>query len=610
MRFKVFKFFILALLFNVLSGVLLKNVTADNTFNVISEKSLISDKDSHDYKKIAVSLTEIVSKGGEKSGQELSPIESSIFNFIVIIENEKIEEFVGDLLGDREKMLFFCKNEVIDYIIKSEVNGIAFLKHNCIELKPESYEFRQQQQSSSRRLMQRSEVKSKSEFLFDVEQEDVNKASENCEIPLQKPDETNLKELEELDDTEEKKSSCFGRKKSKFKELESEIQNNLGDLFESSDSFEFEGFNITEIVQSKDENISFKIEINDKDSIINEILQALKDESESNVVYDSIEERNLSNSELKEALRETEREINNKKVEMRGLKEVSDSEMVSLHSRSKSLRSTRGENQIDLKIKNEISGISLYNISEILTYRFIQTNNKELKSYFTPTKIKLLYLAIYEYLVVFSTLEDNLEKVVKIINGKNGIFKLHSFFGNYINFASMKYVFEQYFAKFDYIQERRLYYKSDFTRFIINLIINKSDPKPTSPIFNLKLEIATMIIFYSEDDLQMQKIVIRDEINNTKKQMFYRDNVFFNFLLVNHFSFGKNDKVLEKTNEFIVRNRHNNPLDRPEQCFIQVKRLLLGENNFHKFQNNEEILKVICLQTYGLLGLYSTFDKL
>ncbi|CUV06539.1 unnamed protein product [Cryptosporidium hominis] len=607
MRFKVFTFFILGL-FNVLSSLSLTNVTAHNN-PVISKKSLISGEDFHDYKKIAVSLTEFVSDGTEKSGYEPLPIENSTFNFIVIMSNEKIEEFVGDLLSNKEKMLFFCKNEVIDYIIKSKVNDIAFLKDNCIELKSGSYEF--QQQPSNRRLMQRSELKSKSEFLFDVDQGDANKASENCEIPPQKPDGTDLEVLKELvDNTEEKKSSCCGKKKSKFKELESEIQNNFEELFENNNSSELDGFNVTEIVQSKDDNISFKIEINDKTSIFDEILEALKNESESIISYDSIEERNLSNSELKEALRETEKEINNKKVEMRGLKEVSDSEMASSRSRSKSLRSTRSENQINLRIKNEISGIPLYNISETLTYRFIQTENKELKSYFTPTKTKLLYLAIYEYLVVYSTLEDNLEKVVEIINGKNGIFKLHSFFGNYINFASMRYVFEQYFAKFDYIQERRLYYKSDFTRFMLNLIINQSDPKLTSPIFNLKLEIATMIIFYSEDDLQVQKIVIRKEINDTNKQMFYRDNVFFNFLLVKHFSFGENDKILEKTNEVIVRNRNNNPLDRPKQCFIQVKRLLLGENNFHKFQNNEEILKVVCLQTYGLLGLYSTFDRL
>ncbi|TRY51017.1 Uncharacterized protein CTYZ_00001290 [Cryptosporidium tyzzeri] len=609
MRFKVFIFFNLGLLFNVLSSLSLTNVTAHKINTVISKKSLIYGEDFHNYEKIAVSLTERVSNGTEKSGYEPLPIEKSTFNFIVIMANEKIEEFVGDLLGNKEKMLFFCKNEVIDYIIKSKVNDIAFLKDNCIELKSGSYEF--QQQPSSRRLMQRSEVKSESEFLFDVDQGDANKASENCGIPLQKPDGIDLEVLEKLmDNTEEKKSSCCGKKKSKFKELESKIQNNFEELLFSNNSSELDGFNVTEIVQSKDDNISFKIEINDKASIFDEILEALKNESESIISYDSIEERNLSNSELKEALRETEKEINNKKVEMRGLKEVSDSEMASSRSRSKPLRSTRSKNRINLKIKNEISGISLHNISETLTYRFIQTENKELKSYFTPTKTKLLYLAIYEYLVVYSTLEDNLEKVVEIINGKNGIFKLHSFFGNYINFASMRYVFEQYFAKFDYIQERRLYYKSDFTRFMLNLIINQSDPKPTSPIFNLKLEIATMIILYSEDDLRVQKIVIQKEINDTNKKILYRDNVFFNFLLVRHFSFGENDKILEKTNEIIVRNRNNNPLDRPKQCFIQVKRLLLGENNFHKLQNNEEILKVVCLQTYGLLGLYSTFDRL
>ncbi|KAH8584427.1 uncharacterized protein ELE39_002521 [Cryptosporidium sp. chipmunk genotype I] len=604
MEFKAFAFSIFGL-FGVFFGLLLSDVGALSTDTAIFKKSVVPGENlKESYKNIVVSLEKHVSHKEDQTYFRLVSHESLTFNFMIIMSDEEIKKDINNLLN-KEKLCFSCKDEIVDYIIKKEVNNVAFLKNNCIELNLESYLF----QPTKRKLMQESKVESESELTFDLDQGDSNKDSENCEVRVQEPYETNLEAIEKLiNNTEtEKTSSCCGKKKNKFDELRSAIPDDFEQLFENSN--ELDGFNVTEIVHSKDGAVGFEIEINDRISIFDEILGALKSEGESILNYDSIEERDLSSSELKEALKETEREINNRKVEMRSLKEASDPEAIGSRSRSKLLRSTQTIDQINLKIRYDISGTPLHEIAKMLTYRFIQTENKKIERYFTRTKTKLLYLAIYEYLFIYSTLEHNLEKVVQIINGKNGILKLRLFFENYINFAAMQYVFEQYFARFDYVQKKRIYYKSDFTRFMLNLIINHLDPKLTSPIFNLKLEIGSMIIFYSENDPEMQTIVINEEINNTDKQAFYRDNVFFNFLLVKHFSVAENNKVLEKTSEIIVRNRNKHPLDRPEQCFIQIKQLLFKQNIFRKIQNNE-VLKVICSQTYGLLGLYSAFDKL
>ncbi|OII73009.1 uncharacterized protein cubi_02240 [Cryptosporidium ubiquitum] len=592
MKFKLFTFFVLGLL-NVFCGVSPPNVGALKIDTVFSEKNTVFGKNlKKAYKDVIASLVKSESHEVDQLYLELLSYNST-FHYMIILNNKETEGSLQYFSEKEKKLYFLCEDKIVDYIVKNKINKIEFLKKNCIEKSFENY----LPQSTNRKLMQKNETESetekeleKDELLLDIDKGNTNEESNNCEIGIKEPLETNS-------ETTEKESStcCCFKTKNKYNDLESAISDNSEKLSGEGNSTKFEGFDISETVESKDGTVSFEIEINDKNSIFDEILNAMKSENESILDYASIEERDLSSSELKEALEETEKEINQRKVEIRKLKETNDLRGLNSSSKTKSLRSNQG--------------IPLLKIAESLTQRFFQTEQKELEKYFTPTKTKLLQLAIYEYLVIHSTLEDNLEKVVEIINNENGITRLRSFFGDHVNFTSIKYVFEQYFAIFDQVQKKRLYHKSDFIRFMLNLSTNKSNPMLNSPIFNLKLEIGSMIVFYSENDPRVQRIVIEEEINNTNKQLFYRDHSFFNFLLGKHFSIRENDEIFKKTHEIIAKNRNNNPLDRPKQCFLQTKQLLLEYNIFENIQN-DEVLKIICLQTYGLVGLYSTIDQL
>lgn len=613
MKLKIFVLFVFGL-FDVFCSVSPPSVGLFDIDAVVSEKNAVFGKNLEaGYQNIIVSILKPEFHTVDKLYLEHLP-HNLTFHYMITLNNEEIEDHLKRLSKKEEKLHFLCKDEIVDYIVKNKINKVEFLEKNCIK-----GSFRNLlSQPTNRKLMQGNETKpetekilEKNKLLFNLNQGNSNPDSDNCEIHSQEP-QTNLKVTNETNKVENEEGSeccCWGSK-NRFNNLESVIPNNTEELTVNKNSTEFDGFNISEIVELKDKSVKFEIEINDKNSIFDEILNAMKSDSESILNYASIEERDLSSSELKEALEETEKEINNRKFEIRSLKETSYLGEASSFSKSKSLRSNQNTGLINLEIKDEISGVSLLEIAERLTQRFIQTKEKEFEKYITTTKTKLLQIAIYEYLIIYSTLEDNLQKVVEIINSESGIFKLRSFFGNYVNFTSMKYTFEQYFARFDQVQKKRVYHKSDFTRFMLNLNINKLNPMLNSPVFNLKLKIVSMIVLYSENDPKIQKIVIQEEISNTNKQLFYRDNVFFNFLLVKHFLIKESDETLEKTEEIITKNRNNNPLDRPKQCFLKTKQLLIEQNIFQSIQNNEQVLKVICLQTYGLLGLYPAFDQL
>lgn len=610
MKPKVISYLVFGLI-DVLCGATLPRANPSGANSVISPESQATNRVIEaNFKHLIISvvkneLTDLKSH----SLRSESPDELSVA-FMCILDDEESVRHTGNLLEAKEKLYFLCRDEVVDYIIKNYIKQVKFFKENCVEKSLESY----LPKRVERRLMQKSETEPISEEklgkteLYDVDEKDSNNESDNCEIHFQEPHDTNFKtssdyKIDRGNVEEEMSESSCCKSKGKYKRLESAIPNNIRDLLDEKNLSKLDGFDISEVVQSEDGTVDFNIQINGINSIFEEIFIALKSEDNSGISYSSIEERELSNAELKEALRETEKEINNRKVKIRNLGE--DIQVGS--NNSESLRHTRNTNFIDIKIKNEVNGVSLSNLAERLTQRFVQT--EEFKNYVSSTKTRLLFLSIYEFLLIYSTVEENLEQVVEIINTEDGIQKLRSFFGEYVNFHLMKYVFEQYFAEYDHAQGRRIYDKSDFVRFMINLNTNKLNPVLTSPIFHFKLEIGFMIVFYSKEEPKSPKIIIENYINDTKRQKFYKDNAFFNFMFLKHFPSWNKSQLLKKTNEIILNNKRANPLDRPKLCFILVKRALLGYKIMINTQNSE-LLKAICLRTYGLIGIKSSFNRI
>ncbi|KAJ1605099.1 putative signal peptide-containing protein [Cryptosporidium canis] len=612
MKLYVIAFFVFSLI-NVLCDATFSKVGHSNIDSLfVKERQFSNDNIQTSYSHIVALLKSDKPNIMDQVFLRSQNISEMYIGFMFIFKNDEIEKYIDSFIHVKT-LHFLCSDQVTEYIIKNEVKQVKFLIEKCKEKGIEGYV----SNLHERKLMKENETEpiTGNDVDRSVKTQFPDKSTSNSKLDdfnlsVQDMSDTDLElvQVSKGDNETEKKSSrsCCGRSKIKLMNLGSAIPDNIEDLLEKNNLSELDKFDVSEVVQSMDGTVNFEIKINGKDSIFDEILGALENEDESPLKYLSIEERDLSNAELKEALRETEREINTRKVEIRKLGEEIDQ---GEHNFLRGLEGSAGDmGSINFQIKNEVHGVPLSKLAESLTQKFIQTEEENFKMYVSSTK-KKLFLAIYEFLLVYSAIEENLERIVEIINIKNGIPRLRSFFEKYVDFAAMKHVFKQYFAIYDYAKGKRICIKSDFVRFMTNLSTNKSNQIQVSSIFHFKLEIGFMIMFYSNEELELPKIIIKDEINNVKKKQFYNESVFFNFLLSKHFNIGQKNEILKETQKIISANRNVNPLDRPKMCFQGVEQVLLQRKILTNTQNTER-LKAICLQTYGLLGLYSLFIKI
>ncbi|KAF7457754.1 hypothetical protein HWI79_1633 [Cryptosporidium felis] len=527
-----------------------------------------------------------------------------IFTYILIFEETEIGKFEKYLIPGANKMHFRCGPAAVQYIIQYGVNRLDFLEKECIQVIDFSF------RSGGRR-----KLKSVGELEVEFEEGNLNDSKGLKHRNLVKEANStqvvddNVTSTAFIDDNENK-SSCLRKKNRKLsvKEMESYIPSDFG-VEKQDKGSGLDIFDISEIVESSDSKVNFEIEFNGKDSIFGEILNAMKEDSEPQVNYTGFVSDDLSSSQLKEALLETEKVISHRKEELSVNKRTSNSEFPEgreggdIHFRS------LGEmDGIQFEIGSKVSGVPITTAAISLTSRFLISKEDRIKVHMTRTKIRMIFLAIYQFLILYSTIESNLYEIVEIMNMKDGILKLRSFFKNHINFTSMNNIFEEYTSSFN-LKKKRVHINSDFIRLIINMNINKLDPKVCNSKFVFKLIIASRIMFYSESDTNNKKICIEEEVNKISKTQFYRDTVFFNSSITKHLNLRKNE-VLKKTYEAITQTRRENPLDRPKKCYFQVKYIITKSNLTSNISNINEIIKVICLKTYGLLGLLPLFNSI
>lgn len=522
---------------------------------------------------------------------------------VYVLDDEGIKGYLEDFPEEEARLYFICSEEAAGYVVKNEVRQVRFFEENCVR----GSLWNGPSEPVGRRLMQRSEAEHPvpgkeleitESYIPDGDNE--SGAPEPCETAPEVVPQAASKRCQKKARKGRRMSSCCcpGDRPKGPKSGTPSIE----DLLEESFLPELDGFDVSEAVQSGDGATEFDIQVEDLDSVFEEILVAMRN-------GDNPPADDYLSAELMEALRETRSETINRDVEVRNLREDEHG------SCSESPGHTGDADLAGLQIRSEARGVSLFKMAARLMRRFVQTEEDEFKKYVSPEKTRLLLLSTYEFLLVYSTVEENLKQVVEIINAENGIPKLRSLLGRHVNFAAIKYVFKQYFAKYDHVQEKRVYEKSDFVRFMVNMNTNKLNPMQASPIFHLKLELAFMIIFYSKDwPSTLSAEEIEDQVNNPKWQQFYKDHVFFNFLIVRHFpscvKSRSKRKLLKTIKEIILNNRRENPLDRPKICFLLVKQALLGHKISLEGAQDNELLKTICLKTYGLLGMQSALNRI